>query len=72
MYSWLLVKDDISAKTSLLEAHMALVDRSNERILARIEEIKLQRQKEQIREQERVLVEQQAAITALRSETTRE
>jgi hypothetical protein len=49
----------------MLEAHMRLVDRSNERILARIEEIKLQRQREAIAEQERLLIEQQAAISSL-------
>ena len=45
---------------------MKLVDRSNNRILARIEQIKLERQKEAIQEQEKVLLEQQAAISALR------
>jgi hypothetical protein len=49
----------------MLDAHMKLVDRSNERILARIEEIKLQRQREAIAEQERLLLEQQTAIASL-------
>jgi len=61
-----LKKEKIVEQTGLLAAHMKLVDRSNERILARIEELKLERQKEMIAEQERVLSEQQAAISALR------
>jgi hypothetical protein len=60
-----LQQTEIQGKTEMLEAHMRLVDRSNERILARIEEIKLQRQREAIAEQERLLIEQQAAISSL-------
>ena len=47
------------AKASLLEGHRQLVDQSNERILARIEEMKLERQREAVMEQERLLDEQQ-------------
>ena len=57
----------VAAKAQMLEAHKLLVDQSNERILARIEEIKLERQKEAIAEQEQLLDEQQKAIAALRS-----
>jgi len=53
------------AKASLLEGHRQLVDQSNERILARIEEMKLERQREAVMEQERLLDEQQAAIGLL-------
>jgi len=42
------------------------VDKSNERILAKIEEIKLTRQKEAISEQQKLLQEQQSAINVLR------
>merc|ERR1719234_1026406 len=55
----------ILGKISLLEGHKQLVDQSNERILARIEEMKLSRQREAIMEQERLLAEQQAAIGLL-------
>jgi hypothetical protein len=51
--------DGMLAKVSLLEGHRRLVDRSNERILARIEEMKLERQREAVFEQERLLQEQQ-------------
>merc|ERR550534_3532680 len=56
---------EILGKISLLEGHRQLVDQSNERILARIEEMKLARQREAILEQERLLAEQQAAIGLL-------
>jgi len=56
----------VAEKAKLLEAHKLLVDQSNERILARIEEIKLERQREAIAEQEQLLDEQQKAISALR------
>ena len=53
-------------KLDLLEAHKSLVDKSNERILAKIEELKLEREKESIREQENFLVEQRQALDALK------
>ena len=59
--------EQISQKAKMLEAHKLLVDKSNDRILARIEEIKLERQKEAIAEQEKLLKEQQTAINVLRS-----
>ena len=58
---------EVAAKVKLLEAHKLLVDQSNERILARIEEMKLERQREAIEEQEQLLKEQQKAISALRT-----
>ena len=57
----------VAVKAQLLEAHKLLVDRSNERILARIEEMKMEREKEAIAEQEQLLKEQRKAIAALRS-----
>ena len=53
-------------KADMLEAHKLLVDKSNQRILQRIEEIKLSRQQEAIVEQERLVREQQMAINLLR------
>ena len=57
----------VEAKAQMLEAHKLLVDKSNERILARIEEIKFERQREAIAEQEQLLEEQQKAINTLRT-----
>ena len=59
-------KED-SQKVERLEAHKLLVDKSNDRILTRIEEIKLKRQREAIAEQEKLVQEQQSAINALRN-----
>ena len=53
-------------KLQLLEAHKSLVDQSNERILAKIEELKFQREKEAIDEQEKLLEEQSKALAALK------
>ena len=53
-------------KADMLEAHKLLVDKSNQRILQRIEQIKLSRQQEAIVEQERLVREQQMAINLLR------
>ena len=53
-------------KADMLEAHKLLVDKSNQRILSRIEEIKLARRAEAIAEQESFLAEQQLAINLLR------
>lgn len=55
-----------ASKLQLLEAHKRLVDKSNERILAKIEELKLEREKESVGEQEKLLREQTQAIQALR------
>ena len=57
----------IAAKAKMLEAHKLLVDQSNERILAKIQEIKLARQKEAIAEQQKLVKEQQSAIIVLRN-----
>ena len=53
-------------KLDLLDAHKTLVDKSNERILAKIEELKLERERESINEQENFLVEQRQALSALK------
>ena len=53
-------------KLDLLEAHKSLVDKSNERILAKIEELKLERERESINEQQNLLEEQRQALDALR------
>ena len=53
-------------KLDLLEAHKSLVDKSNERILAKIEELKLERERESINEQENLLEEQRQALDALK------
>ena len=58
--------ETIADKSKMLDAHKLLVDKSNERILAKIEEIKLTRQKEAISEQQKLLQEQQSAINVLR------
>ena len=55
-----------ASKLQLLEAHKRLVDKSNERILAKIEELKLEREKESVSEQEKLLREQNQAMQALR------
>ena len=55
-----------ASKLQLLEAHKRLVDKSNERILAKIEELKLQREKESVSEQEKLISEQNQAIQTLR------
>ena len=56
----------ISGKVDMLEAHKLLVDKSNKRILDRIEEIKLARQQEAMLEQERLVREQQLAISLIK------
>lgn len=53
-------------KLDLLEAHKSLVDKSNARILAKIEELKLERERESINEQENLLEEQRQALDALK------
>ena len=53
-------------KLQLLEAHKSLVDQSNERILAKIEELKIEREREEIAEQEQFLEEQNKALAALK------
>ena len=53
-------------KLQLLEAHKSLVDQSNERILAKIEELKFQREKQAIDEQEKLLEDQTKALVALK------
>ena len=53
-------------KLDLLEAHKTLVDKSNERILAKIEDLKLERERESINEQENFLEEQRQALDALK------
>ena len=53
-------------KLQLLEAHKSLVDQSNERILAKIEELKMEREREEIAEQEQFLEEQNQALAALK------
>ena len=53
-------------KFDLLEAHKTLVDKSNERILAKIENLKLERERESINEQENFLEEQRQALDALK------
>ena len=50
-----------------METHKLLVDKSNHRILKRIEEIKMKRQREAIAEQEKLVTEQQSAANALRN-----
>ena len=55
-----------ASKLQLLEAHKRLVDKSNERILAKIEELKLRRENEAVREQESLLNEQNQALQAIR------
>ena len=57
---------ELFEKTEMLEAHKILVDKSNQRILDRIEEIKQSRQRGAIAEQERLVREQQAAINLIR------
>ena len=59
-------ESELFKKADMLEAHKLLVDKSNQRILQRIEEIKLSRQQEAIVEQERLVREQQMAINFLR------
>ena len=43
-----------------------IIDKSNERILAKIEELKLRRENEAVREQESLLNEQTQALQAIR------
>ena len=57
---------EVLGKADMLDAHRLLVDRSNRRILERIEEIKLAREKEAMVEQEILIKEQQLAIKLLR------
>ena len=57
---------EVSQKSKRLEAHKLLADKSNQRILTRIEEIKMKRQREEIAEQAKLVKEQQSAINALR------
>ena len=52
-------------KLQLLEAHKSLVDQSNDRILAKIEELKLEREKTALSEQEKLIEEQNEAIAVL-------
>ena len=59
-------ESELFKKADMLEAHKLLVDKSNQRILQRIEQIKLSRQQEAIVEQERLVREQQMAINLLR------
>ena len=59
-------EEEIFGKADMLEAHKLLVDKSNQRILSRIEEIKLARRAEAVAEQESFLAEQQLAINLLR------
>ena len=51
--------EEISQKTKILKAHNLLVNKSNERILGRLEDIRLKRQKEAIAKQETLRKEQQ-------------
>ena len=55
-----------ASKLQLLEAHKRLVDKSNERILAKIEELKLRGENEAVREQESLLNEQNQALQTIR------
>ena len=59
-------EEDMLGQADMLEAHKLLVDKSNQRILSRIEEIKLARRAEAVAEQENFLAEQQLAINLLR------
>ena len=59
-------EQEIFEKTEMLEAHKLLVDKSNQRILDRIEDIKQSRERGAIAEQERLVREQQAAINLIR------
>ena len=59
-------KTQTLGKLDLLEAHKSLVDQSNERILAKIEELKLERERESLNEQEDFLQEQRQALDALK------
>ena len=58
---------EVSQKAERLEAHKLLVDKSNERILTRIEEMKIKRQREAITAQEKLVKKQQSAINDLRN-----
>ena len=53
-------------KLKLTEAHKSLVDASNERILAKIEELKLEKQRESLFEQEQLLDDQRQALAAIK------
>merc|ERR1712012_56701 len=53
-------------KLKLTEAHKSLVDASNERILAKIEELKLEKQRESLFEQEQLLNDQRQALAAIK------
>lgn len=59
-------EEEIFGKSEMLEAHKLLVDKSNQRILSRIEEIKLARRAEAVAEQQSFLAEQQLAVNLLR------
>ena len=59
-------EEEIFGKSDILEAHKLLVDKSNQRILSRIEEIKVARRAEAVAEQESFLAEQQLAVNLLR------
>ena len=59
-------EEEIFGKSEMLEAHKLLVDKSNQRILSRIEEIKLARRAEAVAEQQSFLAEQQLAVKLLR------
>ena len=64
-------EEEIFQKADMLEAHKLLVDKSNKRILERIEEIKVSRQRDALAEQERLVKEQQLAINLLRKMQSR-
>ena len=65
------IEEEIFQKADMLEAHKLLVDKSNRRILERIEEIKVSRQREALAEQERLVKEQQLAINLIKKMQSR-
>ena len=53
-------------KADMLEAHKLLVEKSNKRIMEKIEEIKQMKERETLVEQERLVREQQLALSLLK------
>ena len=58
----------VSHKAEMLRAHNLMAEKSNVRILARIEEMKMKRLQEAVAKQEKIVREQQAVIGALRKQ----
>ena len=59
-------EEEMFDKADMLEAHKLLVEKSNKRIMEKIEEIKQMKERETLVEQERLVREQQLALSLLK------